>query len=423
MSSSETNCLLQSSRGLQEPVSGFFGPLALQEPRPAPIGEEDLENARKRQIEDEQLQPQTNGPPKRPRLTNGYVNGNGLDSTPRSPMEIDDEQNGDGNAYPSPEQLPSPVPATIGPERGTQVDKVSELSTETTFLDLTDETAARHNTILLQCEWNPRDPTILAAAGTDALARMWTFSRTAPSTATDADHDMQELGQPRVFPPHHNLLDEGVAPSTTATGLAWTSDGLHVAISSEAIDDGTAKIEVWNTDGTSVASFVAFESPVICLRWNLSNSLLLALSPDSDGTLITVMSPATQESVQTSLPRHNLIEQTLDAAWTSNEEFVLCGGDMLQAFHCLAGGISPARKYEVREGHALSKATFDWPSRLLATASDTGMIDVRSLASLLDFANAGTDLGPTRSMQFLQCSPGTNYLSNLAANAESCHLG
>ena len=302
-------------------------------------------------------------------------------------MDVEDDlQHAEGNAYPSPEQVPSPVAATLGPEQGTQIDKVFELATETTFLDLTDEAAcagvgtgaatgtAKHNAILLQCEWNPRDPTILAAAGTDALARMWTVSRTGP-TAADTDADVQPQGQPRASV-YHNLLDESVPQSTTVTGLTWTLDGRHIAIASEILDDGTAKIEVWNTDGMSLASFVAFESPIVCLRWNPTGTLLLALSPEADGCLITVMSPSTQDSVQTTLPRHSLVEQTLDAAWTSVDEFVLCGGDLLQAFHCTAAGISPVRKYETREGHTLSKVAFDWPSRLLATASDTGIIDV-----------------------------------------------
>ena len=440
------------ARGVE--VSGFFGPVStLPEPRPA-LDEDDLENVRKRQLEIEQLQIQTNGPAKRPRLSNGYMpNGTGLDSTPRSPMDVDEDQlqHAEGNAYPSPEQVPSPVAATLGPEQGTQIDKVSELAADTIFLDLTDEaaantggasasantaaTTARHNNnaILLQCEWNPRDPTILAAAGTDALARMWTFSRrgASPPTAADTDHDMQPRPQPHVHgngnghgqpraSPHHNLLDEGAPQTTTATGLTWTLDGLHVAVASEALDDGTARIEVWNTDGISVASFVAFESPIICLRWNPTNTLLLAISPESDGALVTVMSPATQDSVQTTMPRHSLIEQPLDAAWTGNDEFVVCGGDLLHAFHCSAAGISNVRKYETREGHALSKAVFDWPSRLLATASDTGMIDVSSHPFAHPIpTNAPTDLGPPGPVQLVQCSPGPHHLPALATNVES----
>jgi transducin (beta)-like 1 len=346
-------------------VTGFFGPLTLpRRPAPAPaIDEDDFENARKRQIEEEQI-PIQNGPAKRPRLINGYENG--FEATPKSPMDVDEEQNGDGNAYPSPEQLPSPVIVTNGPEKGTQVDKVSELTAETTFLDLSDDSSSR-NTILLQCEFNPRDPTVLAAAGTDALARMWTFSRMPPDLDVHTD---------RVSPPHHNLLGDGLPPNTTATGLSWSSDGFSVAIASEPMEGETARIEVWNTDGTSIASFDSFESPVIHLRWNPSNTLLLALSPEGQGTLITIMSPTTQDTLQHSLPGHILMDQLLDVAWTSNEEFVLCGGDMLRAFHCVDGAISPVRKYETREGHALSKVTFDWFSRLLATASDTGMIDV-----------------------------------------------
>jgi transducin (beta)-like 1 len=350
--------VLQEKHGVDEPVPGFFGPSTLLGPV---VDGGDFENARKHQIDDEQLPTA-----KKARLSNGYENE--YESTPKSPMDVDDDQNGDGNAYPSPEQLPSPAVITLGPEKGTQVDKVSELSTATTFLDLSDDVSSR-TTVLLQCDWNPRDPTILAAAGSDALARMWTFSR----TASDVDADPQPG---RVSPPHHNLLDESALPSTTATGLAWSSDGHCVAIASEPIDDGTARIEMWNTDGLSVSAFNAFESPIICLRWNLSNTLLLALSPESEGTLITVMSPFTHQSLQSSLPRHILIEQPLDAAWTSDEEFVLCGGEFLQAFRCGGDSISPVRKYETREGHALSKITFDWPTRLLATASDTGMIDV-----------------------------------------------
>ena len=329
-----------------------------------------MENARKRQIDNEQPQIHDEPPVKRLRLSNGYENG--FESTP---MDVDEDQNGNGNAYPSPEQAPSPVVVTIGPEQGTQVEKVTELSTETTFLDLSEESSSR-NPVLLQCEWNPRDPTILAAAGTEALARMWTLSRTATDLHPNSNSDMQ---LDPVVPPYQNLLDDSVPSTTLVTGISWSSDGSFLAVASEPLDDGTARIDFWSWDGTLYAGFDGFESPVFSFRWNLENSACLALSLDNGGAnvLLTVMYPATEKLVRSSLPlRQPLTVQPLEVVWTGSDEFVICGGETLQALHCVDGAISPVRKYETREGHALSKITFDWRSRLLATASDTGVIDV-----------------------------------------------
>jgi transducin (beta)-like 1 len=374
----KTDRFSQTTRDVVGPVRGFFGPVTAV-PRPAAVDEDDVENVRKRQLGDDET-PIQNGPSgKRPRLSNGYENG--FDAMSKSPislaievaMDVDEEQqqHGNGNAYPSPEQVPSPVIATNGPTIGTQIDKVAQLETETTFLDLSDDSRM---TVLLHCEFNPRDPTILAATGTDALARMWTLSRTAPDLNSA---DKMQIDSP-VFPPYLNLLDEGAPATTSVTGLSWSSDGNIIAVASEPLEEGNVKINLWNLEGVSVASFLEIESPVIILRWNLSNTLLLALSPKSaiGGAVITVMSPASQETIQYPLPSHSLFDQPLDAAWTGDEEFVLCGGDVLQAFQYAESEISPLRKYETREGHALSKVIYDWRSRLLVTAGDTGMIDV-----------------------------------------------
>lgn len=336
------------------------------------MDDEDFENARKRQIE-ERASPTPNEPlQKRQRLSNGYENG--FETTP---MDVDGEPNADGHAYPSPEQVSEPAPVTSGPEQGTQVEKVTELRPETTFLDLSDEASSK-NTVLLQCEWNPRDPTLLAAAGTDALARMWHISR----TTADPDHD-GELNGSSTSPPHLDLLEDGLPSSTTVTGISWTSDGTAIAVASEPQDDGTARVNVWTADGVRSLDFEGFESPVICLRWSLSNAALLALSPENGGTLITVMAPATRESIRYSMAKHDLTDQPLDVAWTGDDEFIICGGDLLQAFKCNAQGISPFRKYETREDHGLSKIVYDWRSNLLATASDNGMIDVGLLTTFL----------------------------------------
>jgi transducin (beta)-like 1 len=355
-------------------VSGFFGPLT--HPRPA-VDEDDFENVRKRQIDDDQHQNQNGPTGKRARLSNGYENG--FESTPKSPMEmdVDEDQNGDGNAYPSPEQVPSPAVVTTGPETGTQIEKVTELASETIFLDLSDDPSTR-NAVLLQCEFSPRNPTILAAAGTDALARMWNLSRTAPNlNSNEMETDLPTSPQ---RPPYLSLLDEGTPSSTNVTSLSWSSDGNLIAVASEPIDDNTAKVDIWTLEGMSISSFSGLEASVLSLKWNPANTLLLVLSPISitGGILITLWVPTRQESIPYSLPGINGIEQNLDSTWTSNEEFVLCGGDMLQAFCYNEGSISPIRKYETRDGQALSKVTYDWHSRLLATASDTGVIDVSS---------------------------------------------
>ncbi|CAG8975753.1 hypothetical protein HYALB_00009271 [Hymenoscyphus albidus] len=381
--------------------TGFFGPLP-NSTTSAPADEEDSENVRKRQMDNEQPQAtngagpgaNNNGPPaKRPRLSNGYDsgngngNGNGFDPTP---MEIDDEQNGlshglshghghghDENAYPSPsEQAPLPLVITVGPERGIQPVKVSELSTETLFLELSDDQAQR-NAVLLQCEWNPRDPAILAAAGTDALARLWTLSRTAAETTTDATAGASSQRKP-LFQPFQNLLSDNAPPTTTVTGLSWSSDGKFVAVASEPLEEGVARIGFWTAQGHPHCAFDGIYSPIILLRWNPSNTACLVLSPGNhtQGVVITIMDPAEGKCFKHYIPDHSLLDQTLDAAWTKDDKFVIGGGDILQEFRCAEGAISMTKKFETRDRHAISMLKYDWRSTLLATASETGMIDI-----------------------------------------------
>jgi len=339
-------------------------------------------------------------------------------------MDVDAEPNGDGRAYPSPEQLPSPIIITNGPEQGTQVERVTDLRTETTFLDLTEDVSSRAST-LLHCAWHPQDPTILAAAGTDALARMWTFTPTPharatkitgtdtdPSTlaqnAADARAEPHVVGMEEAYlpngnhvdanldangasgipnggtngetkmPSQRNLLEAGAPSTTTATALCWASDGSGLLVANEPVEDARARIDVYAPFGLRVTSFDGFESPVFCVRWNFSNTLILALSPyaSSTGALISVIHPDSQTALHHKIPDHDLSEQPLDVVWVSDEDFIICGGDILLAFRAADGAIAAIRKYETHDDHALSKVAFDWPSQLLATASDLGKIDI-----------------------------------------------
>lgn len=293
-----------------------------------------------------------------------------------------DPNSNNNHAYPSPlegEQLPPPITHTDGPEQGTQVEKVEELDPDTTFIRLMDDdrsgaaldttpspspAGAENAPVLLQCEWNPRDPSILAAAGTDALARVWTVSRSTPP----------EAGQDHVATRAHSLLDPDTPRTTTVTALSWTSDGTAIAI---ATDSGSvAAVSVWSADGVHMQTMEVSEPPVIKLNWNPSNTALLAISPEKGGALITVYSSATGNAFTYHLPGHDIAATPLDAAWTNDAEFLLCGGELMLCLRCTESSIVQARKFETRDDDSFTQVLFDWRSKLAATSSDKGTLDV-----------------------------------------------
>lgn len=339
-----------------------------------------LEAARKRSIPHI-----TNGSsPKRPRLSNGYENG-GTESVPGSatPMDVDQSDN---HAYPSPlegEQVPQAPSHTDGPEQGTQVEKVEELTPNTTFIRLADDDATQPEAttaaaaasgsspaatenapILLQCEWNPRDPSALAATGTDALARVWTVSRTTTTPGQSHDHVSHA----------HNLISPDTPRTTTVTALAWTSDGSAIAV---AADLGSqAAVNIWSAEGIHVQSMEVPEPPVVKLLWNPSNTGLLAISPEKGGAVVTVYSSRTGTSLSHHLPNQDIGATPLDATWIGDSDFLLCGGDLLICLHCTDSSIVQVRKFETKDDDSFSQVLFDWRSRLAATSSDKGVLDV-----------------------------------------------
>jgi transducin (beta)-like 1 len=370
----------------EAPPLGVFGPLITQ-PVPhqqrddrEPEQPDELEVSRKRQLERQQL---PNGSPaKKPRLSNGYENGS---ETATVPMEIDHPAAEHNNhAYPSPlegEPAPTPTPRTDGPETGTQVDKVEELATDTIFLRLIPEASpsaaetspsqpnstAGDHPIVLHCEWNPRDPSLLAAAGTDALARVWTVSRaTAPEPALpDHVHGVSR--------PFDDLVEDDLPRTSTVTALAWNMDGTAIAVATES--GSKARITVWHPDGTTMYRFDVKEPPVYKLRWNPNNASILGIAPDNGGALVTVFSGMTN-TMSHFLPNHQLQVDPLDAAWISDTEFLLCGGDLLMSLRCTEDGIVQGREFETRKEDSFIQVQFDWRSKLVATATDKGIIDV-----------------------------------------------
>ncbi|KAF4445519.1 hypothetical protein F53441_10772 [Fusarium austroafricanum] len=391
---------------------GIFGPLdAHPQGR---IEEEEEEDAEGEEIIEEEIsrkRPQQlpNGSPaKRQRLSNGLENGAdapAVGSVPASvptttsapgtetttaaappvttPMEIDNQP--DNHAYPSPlegEQAPEPMVRTDGPEQGTQVEKVEELAPETTFIRLvydgqnhiqrdttpspSSPSAGQDNApILLRCEWNPKDGSILAAGGTDALARVWTVPRAGPV----------EPGQDHVSLQGHSLIDRDVPRDTMTSAMSWTSDGAAIAVATDSRNQA-ASINVWSAEGAHLQSMEVSEPPIIKLLWNPNNTALLAISPDKGGTLVTVHYLPAGNSLSYVLPDHNIDVTPFDAAWTGDAEFLLCGGDLMLCLQCTETTIVQARKFETKDDDIFSQVLFDGRSRLAATSSDKGTLDL-----------------------------------------------
>ncbi|AEO61748.1 hypothetical protein MYCTH_84911 [Thermothelomyces thermophilus ATCC 42464] len=369
----------------QEPPRGVFGPLKFQpevvdengeddeESEPEPEAEE-IENPRKRAVERQHHRELSHGSPaKRQRLSNGYENG--ADSA-TTPMEIDQPAE-NNHAYPSPlegEQAESPLLRTEGPSRGTQVEKVRDLTQDTVFLRLSPGECpdGSENPIVLLCEWNPRDPTLLATAGTDALARIWTLPC---GSAPDADPGhVDPAGRPFL-----SIVEDDLPKNAAVSAMAWSSNGELIALGTEL--GSKSRVSVCSADGTSLQRFDGLDTPITNLCWSPNSNFLLAISPDvskgvdNAGTLIHISSPSMVNSLSHVLD-HDLRSDSLDATWISETEFLLCGGNLLVSFRCTEQGIVQGREFQTGKDERFSLVEFDWRSNLVATASDKGYIDI-----------------------------------------------
>ena len=175
-------------------------------------------------------------------------------------------------------------------------------------------------------------------------------------------------------PPFEDLMDKDLPPTTTVTAMAWSLDGQAIAVATET--NGRARISIWAPDGTHLQRLAVAEPPVIKLGWNPSNLALLGIAPDHRGTLVTVFASQDSSSAPYLLRDHDLQESPLDVVWISDSDFVLCGGDRLLSLHWTGDEVVLIRKFETQKDDALSNVQYDAASRLIATASEKGIIDV-----------------------------------------------
>lgn len=361
-------------------------------------------NARKRGSERPHHGLRNGTPAKRQRLSNGNENGNGAESA-TTPMEIDSHPDNNSNnnssssnvnnnhAYPSPlegEQAASPPPRTEGPEKATQTEEPLDLTRATVFLRMgadesteselsTSQDQMTENPIAsplaLFCEWNPSNPSILAVAGTEALARLWTVSRgDAPVADIPAGHVDDHTAPPFTLDSSFSsLTEQDVLKSSTVSSLAWNADGTAIAL---AVDHGRkSRVSIWDVNGSPIHRFDGVDPPVIKLRWSPNKDLLLGVSLDSRGIMVTVFSLSTANSAS-HLVERTLDDSVLDVCWVSETEFVICGGDCLVALRCGEKGIEPGREFNTGKDESFSQIKYDAKTGLIATATEKGVIHV-----------------------------------------------
>lgn len=348
----------------------------------------------KRQV-DSPSQLANGNPAKRPKLAN--ANGSGLEhgvESATSPADADHHQS-DNHAYPSPlegEQAPTPVPRTEGPDHATQTEKIDELEAKTIYLRLAHDDVSSsslavtlpgdvsHRSIkspvLLQCEWNPKDPSRLAAAGTDALARVWTVSRT---TLPEQLADHVDPGWPSI-----NLVNEEFPPNSKITAFSWAPDGKHIAVATD--DEQKARIDLWNLDGKQVHHWDDFEGPIVKLRCNPLNRSILSISPSTtktsststdhpDSWVVTVLPSVSASPVEYQLAGDDVYTDEPDVAWMNESEFVLCLKTKLIQLRLSGQSIIQVKEFPTRVD-PLTSVQYDQETGYIAAATASGYIDV-----------------------------------------------
>lgn len=214
-------------------------------------------------------------------------------------MDIDNDADAPGSPTPEDQVI---LTLTNGHSIGVQSDKVAELGPQTSILTLPENSHVMHTA------WNPKDPTILAVAG-EALCRLWYISRTVSFT----DH--------KSF---FDILDP--ANGSYISTMAWNPSGDTLAVATR--DDSSSYIgavSLCSKMGKAEDELPAAQDMVLKLRWSPSGNQLLGITTsggDSSSILIwdRNSSPVAPYQVSSVLT---------DAAWTSNNQVIVCGDGII----------------------------------------------------------------------------------------------
>ena len=220
-------------------------------------------------------------------------------------MELDEDVDAPGS--PASDNTPFIQTLTNGESKGVQSDKVAELGGQTNILTVSETSHVMHTA------WNPKDPTILATSG-NALCRLWYVSRSA---AFDDNHQIQQ-SYVDLFPSSYNSY---------VSTMAWDPTGEILAVATrDDNSDWIGAVSLWSKTGKALDELPAAQDMVLKLRWSPSGKQLLGIT--TSGNLTSSLALWDIDSSKATPPRQ-LSSIITDAAWTSNNQFTVCGDKMI----------------------------------------------------------------------------------------------
>ncbi|MCJ1476525.1 hypothetical protein MMC13_005191 [Lambiella insularis] len=261
---------------------------------------------------------------------------------------------------------PTPTPTlTNGRSVGVQSDKVAELGPGTTVLRVPD-------TNVTHAAWNPRDPQLLATGGS-TLCRLWTLAQHAYATPTPSDPEQeqeQEQEQNDSAKPYSHADLFPLADLSYVTSMAWSPDGEHLAIARYRSEPSfTGTISICTKGGAVIDELPGGREMVLNLSWNPPGSLILGIthSDDVDSTLIVWDAKSARPMQPFQLKR-----AVMDAAWTDDHKFVVCGTGLIAESHIEDYNIDAleSHRYSTDIPYEWSKIRYDPITRTIAVATE-----------------------------------------------------